>query len=69
MPIVLRPFQQQMIDDTRQAYREGARAPLVVAPTGSGKTVFFSAVVKGAESRGNRVAILAHRIQLRLKHS
>lgn len=35
--ITLRPYQQQAVDEVRAAYRSGARAPLMVAPTGSGK--------------------------------
>ena len=34
----LRPYQQQAITDLRLAYRGGARAPLLVAATGAGKT-------------------------------
>jgi DNA repair protein RadD len=42
----------------------GARAPLLVAPTGWGKTVVFSAICSGAYQRGNRVWILVHRQEL-----
>ena len=40
---------------------QGIRGVLLVSPTGSGKTVTFSYVAKGAAARGNRVLILAHR--------
>lgn len=40
------------------------RAPLVVLPTGSGKTVLFSHIAHGAAEKGNRVLILSHRIEL-----
>jgi superfamily II DNA or RNA helicase len=37
---------------------------LYQAPTGSGKTVLFTAVVSGAAERGNRVVILGHRQEI-----
>jgi superfamily II DNA or RNA helicase len=64
-PIVqLRPYQQQAISDLRMAYRSGARAPLLVAPTGMGKTVIFAAITQAAAARGRRVLILVHRREL-----
>lgn len=61
---MLRPYQHQAISDLRAAYRQGARAPLLVAPTGMGKTVVFSAITHGAVERGRRVLILVHRREL-----
>jgi superfamily II DNA or RNA helicase len=60
----LRPYQQQAIADLRQAFRSGVRAPLLVAPTGMGKTVIFSAITQAAAGRGRRVLILVHRREL-----
>ena len=60
----LRPYQQQAIADLRQAFRSGVRAPLLVAPTGMGKTVIFSAITQAAAARGRRVLILVHRREL-----
>jgi len=60
----LRPYQQQAIADLRQAFRSGVRAPLLVAPTGMGKTIIFSAITKAAAARGRRVLILVHRREL-----
>jgi DNA repair protein RadD len=62
--ITLRPYQQAALDDIRQAYRDGFRAPLLVSPTGSGKTVMFSAITHGAQAKGKRVLILCHRVEL-----
>ena len=39
----LRYYQQQAIDNLRNAYRFGCQAPLLCLPTGAGKTVVFSA--------------------------
>ena len=60
----LRPYQQQAITDLRLAFRNGARAPLLVGATGMGKTVIFSAITAGAVERGRRVLILVHRREL-----
>jgi superfamily II DNA or RNA helicase len=60
----LRPYQQRAIDDLRDAYRSGARAPLLVLPTGGGKTIVFSTIAASAAAKGNRVLILVHRREL-----
>ena len=64
MTIILRPYQNKALDDVRAAYRAGARAPLLVSPTGSGKTVMFSSITNGAIAKGKRVLILCHRVEL-----
>lgn len=56
--------QEIFVDAIRQAFRDGAKAPLGVAPTGSGKTQCFSFICKGAQARGHGVIIMAHRIEL-----
>jgi DNA repair protein RadD len=60
----LRGYQQQAIDDLRNAYRAGARAPLLCLPTGGGKTIIFSAIANSAAARGKQVLILVHRREL-----
>jgi superfamily II DNA or RNA helicase len=60
----LRPYQGQLADDVRIAYRQGFKCPLVVASTGSGKTVLFSYITHGAALRGNPVLIAAHRKEI-----
>lgn len=60
----LRDYQRDMIDRCRTAYGSGARAPLVVVPTGGGKTVIGSYATAGAVDRGGRVLWLAHRREL-----
>lgn len=59
--ITLRPYQGESASNIRAAFLEGVRSVLLVSPTGSGKTVTFSYIAKGAASRGNRTLILAHR--------
>ena len=59
----LRPYQAQAIDDLRNAYRSGSRAPLLCLPTGGGKTVIFTAIAQAA-AKGHNVLILVHRREL-----
>lgn len=62
--ITLRDYQNEAVEALRQSYRIGKRRPLLVSPTGSGKTVLFSYMASEAKRRGNRVIILAHRAEL-----
>lgn len=59
-----RDYQLAAEADIRDAFRRRARAVLMVAPTGSGKTVTFSRVAAQATEKGNRVLILVHRQEL-----
>jgi superfamily II DNA or RNA helicase len=69
MSLTLRDYQSRAIHDLRCAYRQGARAPLLVLSTGAGKTICFSAITAGAVARGRRVLILVHRRELILQAS
>lgn len=60
----LRPYQRDAIDGAKQAYRDGKRAILLVAPTGAGKTLLGCEIVKGAVDKGGSVLWLAHREEL-----
>jgi superfamily II DNA or RNA helicase len=62
--LTLRPYQTRAIDEMRAEYRRGARAVLYQGATGSGKTVIFCEVVRGAMRRGSRVWIVVHRQEL-----
>jgi superfamily II DNA or RNA helicase len=64
MSLTLRPYQQQAIHSLRLAYRAGSRAPLLVLPTGAGKTVVFSEITRSATERGRRILVLVHRREL-----
>ena len=56
----LRPYQTEAMTEARAAYAAGARGVLVVAPTGSGKTVLAAACAKSALDRGGCVLSLIH---------
>ncbi|WP_396275125.1 DEAD/DEAH box helicase family protein [Hyphomonas sp.] len=58
--IHLRPRQSQAVEDLRLAYATGARAPILVAPTGFGKTATATEIVRLTVSRGRSVWFLAH---------
>lgn len=60
----LRPYQEAAIQGLRDAVSGGAKAPLLVAPTGSGKTVMAAAIIKNAVAFGQSVLFLAHRREL-----
>jgi superfamily II DNA or RNA helicase len=62
--IILRDYQETGLTDIRAAFGSGHRAPLYVAPTGSGKTALFSMIAHGAAAKGNQVMILSHRVEL-----
>jgi DNA repair protein RadD len=62
--IRLRDYQSDCIGEIRAAYRAGRRSPLLVSPTGSGKTVMFAYISQGTSRKGNRVLILVHRQEL-----
>lgn len=60
----LRPYQDRLANDIRSAFSLGARRPLAVSPTGSGKTVLFSYITSQVLKRGSRVMIVAHRREI-----
>ncbi len=50
----LRPYQDDVISRLRAAVADGQRRILLVAPTGSGKTVIISEIARSAVERGRR---------------
>lgn len=60
----LRPYQADAVARLRAAYAAGARAPLLVLPTGGGKTVVFAYICASAAARGRRAIVLVHRREL-----
>ena len=64
MTIQLRPYQTTAVASIRAALAAGHRSVLFVLPTGGGKTVIFSHIAERAASKGNRICILVHRVEL-----
>jgi DNA repair protein RadD len=57
-------YQQGAVGDVWGAYRAGADAPMLVLPTGGGKTVVFTYMARKAWEKGIKVVILVHRKEL-----
>jgi superfamily II DNA or RNA helicase len=60
----LRPYQAEAIEEARRAYREGARAILIVGPTAFGKTRVGVELAQSAIRKGGTVWWFAHREEL-----
>jgi len=60
----LREYQEQAIHALRASLAQGKRRPVLVSPTGSGKTRTAVEVIRLAVEKGNRVLLLAPRREL-----
>ncbi len=60
-PLTLRPYQQEAVDAVQAAVRRGIQRPMVVCPTGTGKTIIFASLIA---RRGGSALVLAHRDEL-----
>ena len=59
--LTLRPYQHEAVDAVQAAVERGVQRPMVVLPTGCGKTVLFAALIA---RRGGSALVLAHRDEL-----
>lgn len=62
--MILRPYQLTALDALRHSLGSGNRRVMLYSPTGSGKTITAEAMIRGAVSKGKRVAFIANRKQL-----
>jgi len=62
--IKLRTYQNELIQNVRNEFVKGFKRVVMQAPTGSGKTVMFSYVVKESSQRRKRSLILTNRVEL-----
>jgi DNA repair protein RadD len=60
----LRDYQTSAVAGIRTSMQSGHKRPLLVAPTGAGKTAMFSYIARGVATNNKRVLILAHRREL-----
>jgi superfamily II DNA or RNA helicase len=59
-----RDYQHKAIQDIRTSYIAGNKSPLLVLPTGGGKTIVFSYIAATTAARSKKVLILVHRVEL-----
>jgi superfamily II DNA or RNA helicase len=62
--ITLHPFQCTVVDQIEKQIEQGQRKLLLVAPTGSGKTVMGAAIINRVVAHGHRVLVIAHRREI-----
>ena len=60
----LREYQTTALEQIRSSLEKGYKAPLLVLPTGAGKTVIFSELANDFVRKGQKVLILVHRREL-----
>ena len=61
---ILRPFQCDAVDQIESEIAGGKRRPILVAPTGSGKTIIGSEYIKRLIAKYKRVLVIAHRREI-----
>lgn len=64
MKLELRDYQTAAFDRARELIRQGKRRILIVAPTGSGKTVIATALMDMTVAKGNRATFVVDRLSL-----
>lgn len=64
MKVSLRDYQLDAVEMARAAIRGGAKNVLIVAPTGSGKTVIASHLIEESAFKGKRSAFIIDRLSL-----
>ena len=64
MKLQLRDYQESAFQQARELIRQGKRHILIVAPTGSGKTVLASALMEMTATKGNRATFTVDRLSL-----
>lgn len=68
MALILRPYQEKIIEDVRALMRKGVRRILIVAPCGAGKTALTTSMLGTAATKGLHSWFVVHRREL-LKQS
>ena len=61
---VLRPYQEKLLADIDQAWLAGYRRPLIVLPTGGGKTIVFAEAIRREAAQHRKALAIAHRREI-----
>lgn len=64
MSFILKDYQQELVDKTREEITEGAKGVLVQSPPGSGKSIVIAEIAKLTIQNGGRVLFIVHRKEL-----
>jgi DNA repair protein RadD len=64
MTPILRPYQSNVIEEFHRSVADGVSRIILVAPTGSGKTIVGADIVRDYVRRGKSVMVLAHRREI-----
>lgn len=64
MTIQLRPYQQEAVNKIRESLRNGKRHPLLVLPTGGGKTAIASELIRLSYNKQKSSIFICHRQEL-----
>ena len=59
--LLLRDYQKDVINQIYHHYKAGIKSVMLVSPTGSGKTLTATHIIRDAVSRGKRVLFIIHR--------
>jgi superfamily II DNA or RNA helicase/AraC-like DNA-binding protein len=62
--VLLRDYQQTLVQDIYRAWSDGNRKVLAQLPTGAGKTICFAQIAKDFVQKQGRVLVLTHRKEL-----
>lgn len=60
----LRYYQEQAIERVEDSFRRGNKGCFLCLPTGGGKTVIFTEIIRRAVAQGKRCVVVAHRGEL-----
>lgn len=60
----LRPYQNDLVEQVREAWREGHKAPCIVLGCGGGKSCIVAEIARRTTWNGKRVLFLVHRREL-----
>ena len=60
----LRPYQNDLVENVRKAWKKGYKAPCIVLGCGGGKSCIVAEIAKRTTENGKRVLFLVHRKEL-----